>query len=144
MLDDCISAWLKPSRQIAAVDAIFDAISASYTIGPARISLIQGTTLYPACVHAAATTIDSAADLSSQKRTWHRLARLGDVDFAVDTAHYSKVVYNEACRALEANDLKTTSSAVKRVWEEHGLLPHTQREPATCAEAFQIIEENNR
>jgi hypothetical protein len=144
VLEACVAAWLKPSRPVAAVDAILDAISASCTIGPARVSLIQNTPLYAVCLHAVAQAIDAAADASTQKHTWRRLNRLGDVPFAVDAVHYNNTILHDVCAALQADDLHAASDAVKRMWQEHGLVPYTSRDSEARDNALQLIESQRR
>lgn len=142
VLNSCVAAWLKPPRQMPAVDAILDAVSASYTIGPGRIALIQDTVLYPLCVHAVAHTIGSHADFSSQKQTWYRLRQLGNVNFAVDAVYYSKYVYLEVSYALHGDDLFVVSEAILQIWRRHGLLPYVQRDEANRQEALALIAGN--
>lgn len=133
---------MKPPRQMPAVDAILDAVSASYTIGPARIALIHNTVLYPLCVHAIAAAIASHTGSSSQQQVWFRLNTLGNVDFAVDSVYYNKAVYPEICDALQGEELIVVSEDVKRIWQRHGLLPYAHRDEATKQQMLKLIADH--
>lgn len=121
-----------------------DAINATYGIAPARLALIQDTVLYPMCLHVVAHAIDGASDISRQKQAWYRLGRLGDADFAVDAVHYAQKVYQDACAALQSNEVCAASDAVKQVWKTHELLPYKQRSSSFREQALQFIDRQTR